>query len=119
MPDYPYSTLTKAETDGVPIYGVNKENQKYISPQAVKVTKMPNMDGDKLTEMDTWTTAGDYLAVVTGHGKTVKKACERAYSTIDDLHIPDMIVRDDIGESLEKSIPELQKHGFATDWTYV
>jgi hypothetical protein len=26
--------------------------------------------------------------------------------------------RDDIGEKLEKQIPELQKHGFALDFTY-
>lgn len=118
QPDYPYSKLTKAETDGVPIYGVTDDNKRYISPQSVKVTTMPSMDGLKLTNSPTWTSAGDYLAVVTGTGKTVKEACERAYKTIKEIHVPDIIYRDDIGEALEKKIPELQKHGFAKEFSY-
>src|SRR4029077_8911695 len=89
QPDYPYSKLTKKETDGVPIYGVTEENKRYISPQSVKVVTLPVMEGERLTEKPTWASAGDYLAVVTGTGKTVLEACNRAYKTVDELHVPD------------------------------
>lgn len=118
QPDYPYSNLTKKETDGIPIYGVTDANRKYLSPQSVKVTPMPAMKGEKLTEAPTWTTAGDYLAVVTGTGRSVKQACERAYTTLKELHVPDGMFRDDIGEALEEKIPELQALGFASEFTY-
>jgi phosphoribosylamine-glycine ligase len=76
------------------------------------------MEGDTLTQKPTWATAGDYLAVVTGTGRTVKEACERAYKTVDELHVPDIIYRDDIGEALDEKIPELQKLGFAKEFKY-
>jgi len=118
QPDYPHSKFTKAEVADIPIYGVTKENQKYLSPQSVKIDTMPDMEGDKVVEREIWCTTGDYLCVVTGLGKTVKKACERAYNTVKELHVPNMMYRDDIGESLEKSLPELQKHGFALGVAY-
>lgn len=118
QPDYPYSKLTKAETDGIPIYGITEENKRYISPQSVKVTTMPTMKGETLTDAPTWTSAGDYLAVVTGTGKTVEEACERAYKTVKEIHVPDIIYRDDIGEALDEKIPELQKFGFAEEFKY-
>jgi len=118
QPDYPYSKVTKAETDGIPIYGVTDENKRYIAPQSVKIASQPDMDGDKLVERPTWTTAGDYIAVVTGLGKTVKLACERAYGTIKELHVANGMYRDDLGEALEEKIPELQKHGYAKEFVY-
>ena len=118
IPDYPNSKFTKAELANIPVYGITDDNRKYIHPQAIKIEKMPDMDGDKIVERDMWATTGDYLAVVTGMGKTVKQACERAYKTIDQIHIPNMQYRDDIGERLKEQIPELQKHGYATEFSY-
>ena len=43
QPDYPYSKKTKAEVDGIPIYGVTKQNEKHLAPQAVKVAPQPVM----------------------------------------------------------------------------
>jgi len=118
QPDYPNSKFTKAEVADIPIYGVTKENSKYLSPQCVKIDTMPDMEGDNVVERDIWVTTGDYLAVATGLGKTVKKACERAYGTVKEVHVPNLMYRDDVGESLEESIPKLQAHGFALDWQY-
>lgn len=118
QPDYPHSKFTKAEVADIPMYGVTNENRKYISPQSIKIDTMPDMDGETVVERDIWCSTGDYLAVVTGHGKTVKKACERAYSTVKELHVPNLMWRDDIGEKLEKQIPELQKLGYALDIEY-
>ena len=118
QPDYPYSHLTKKETTDIPIYGVSAKNMKYIQPQCVKMAKLSDMDGDKVVEREIWATAGDYLAVVTGMGKTVSQACERAYATVKEIDVPDMIYRDDIGEKLSEEIPELQKMGYATEFKY-
>lgn len=118
QPDYPYSTLTKAEVEGIPIYGVTRQNLPYLSPQAVKIAKQPVQEGKEVVEKDCWTTTGDYLVVASGHGKTVRQAATRAYDTVKDLHIPNMIYRDDIGEKLEDEIPKLQAHGLATEWRY-
>jgi phosphoribosylamine---glycine ligase len=118
QPDYPYSKATKAETLDVPIYGVTDKNRKFIAPQSVKMAKLPTMVDGKVKDQEMWATCGDYLAVVTGSGKSVKVACERAYKTLKELHVPDAMYRDDVGEGLEKSLPELQKHGYATEFTY-
>jgi phosphoribosylamine---glycine ligase len=118
QPDYPYSKLTKAETDGIPIYGVTPKNQRYIQPQAVKVEKLPVMNGDSVGEEDNWSTAGDYLAVVTGTGKSVTQACERAYKTIKEVNVADLMYRDDVGEGLKEDIPKVQKHGFGMEFKY-
>lgn len=118
QPDYPYSLKTKAETEDIPIYGVTSKNQAYIAPQCVKLSRQPEMNGNKIVEKDIWSTAGDYLAVVTGLGKTVEKAAERAYATVDELHVPDLIYRDDVGEKLEKELPKLQAFGFAMEFEY-
>lgn len=118
QPDYPYSKATKKETEGVPIYGVTPKNEKYIYPQSVKIDKMPDMDKEHVVEKAMWVTTGDYVGVVTALGNTVKKACERAYKTVDELNLSDMICRDDIGEKLEEQIPQLQAHGYALEFEY-
>ena len=118
QPDYPNSKFTKRELEGIPIYGVTAENKKHIHPQAVKIESQPNMEGDEIVNKPTWTTTGDYLCVVTALGKTVSQACDRAYKTVKELHIPNMQYRDDVGERLEKELPELQRHGFALEFNY-
>jgi phosphoribosylamine---glycine ligase len=118
QPDYPNSKLTKREVADIPIYGITGENRKHVHPQSVKIESMPDMDGNQVVERDIWTTTGDYIAVVTGFGKTVKQACDRAYKTVKEIHVPNLMYRDDIGERLEKQIPELQKHGYAEGISY-
>lgn len=118
MPDWPYSNKTKEERSGVPIYGVTDKNHQYIAPQSVLMAKQPTMDGNKVVDKDTWTAADDYLAVVTGLGKTVKRACERAYATVKQIHVPDLIYRDDVGERLKEDLPKLHDLGFATEFEY-
>lgn len=118
QPDYPYSTRPHSETEGIPIYGVTAENEKYIYPQSVQIEKLPDMKGEKIAEKLLWSTTGDYVAVITGTGRTVRQACTRAYDTLRELDLSDGIYRDDIGEKLEDEIPKLQQHGFATEFKY-
>jgi phosphoribosylamine---glycine ligase len=118
QPDYPYSKLTKAETLDIPIYGVTDKNRRFIAPQSVKMATLPQMVDGKVAETPMWATCGDYVAVVTGVGKSVRRACQLAYRVIEQLSIPNMIYRDDIGEKLEKELPLLQSQGFAEEFTY-
>lgn len=118
QPDYPYSKLTQAKTTDIPIYGVTAKNQSYLYPQSVKMAKLPDMEGAGVVERKIWATTGDYVLVAVGMGKTVVRAATRAYDTVRELHIPDMIYRDDIGEKLAEEIPKLQAHGYAAEFTY-
>jgi phosphoribosylamine---glycine ligase len=116
QPDYPYSKLTKAETLDIPIYGVTEKNRKFIAPQSVKMAKLPQMIDGAVVDKDMWATCGDYIAVVTGTGKSVKIACERAYNTVKEIHVPDLMWRDDIGEKLEEILPDMHKMGYAKEF---
>jgi len=118
QPDYPYSKATKSEVGGIPIYGVTPDNQPYLWPQSVQRMRLPDMKGEKVIEQEIWASAGDYLMVVTGMGRTVRQACMRAYDTLDQIQVADMIYRDDIGEKLEEEIPRLKAHGYATEFHY-
>lgn len=118
QPDYPYSEKTKAETTGIPIYGVTPANETYLYPQSVMVEKLPDMEGKEIVEKPIWATTGDYVMVVTGTGRTVRQAATRAYDTLRELDLSDSIYRDDIGEKLEDEIPKLHAHGIATEFQY-
>jgi phosphoribosylamine---glycine ligase len=118
QPDFPYGKRPPEELEGIPIYGINKGNQKHIYPQEVKIETHPDMEGDKVVNRPVWTTAGSYIAVVVGSGGTVKTASDRAYKTVKELSIPDMIVRTDVGEGLKEDLPKLQKHGFSLEVKY-
>ena len=43
----------------------------------------------------------------------VRKARKDAYKTVDQISLPNMIVRDDVGEKLEDNLPKLHEYGFA------
>jgi phosphoribosylamine--glycine ligase len=117
QPNFPYIIEGSEPAPDNPIYGLNSTNIKHIQPQFVQIKKFPDMDGDKVKIKPMWSTAGEYLAVVTGFGDTVPQASRRVYKTVDQLSVSNMIVRNDIGKTLnEKQLPELQKLGFAADW---
>lgn len=116
QPDYPYSKLTKAETLDVPIYGVTDKNRRFLSPQSVKMTQLPQMIEGKIEEKEMWATCGDYVCVATGTGKSINQAADRAYKTVKELHIPDMMYRDDVHEKIVKILPEMHKMGYAKEF---
>lgn len=118
QPDYPYSMASKADTLDIPITGPSTGNRKYVHPQSVKMARLPVMKGEEITEKKIWATCGDYVAVVTGTGKTVTQARDRAYKVVGEIEIPDMMYRDDIGEKLQDELPKLHAHGFATEFKY-
>lgn len=116
--DFPNDGMELEDVCGLPVYGVTKRNEKYIQPQYVKIEKMPDMDGEKVVERPIWVTAGNYNAVVTGKGGTVKQATKRAYDTISEISIKDIGYRDDIGEGLKETLPKLHALGYAKEFRY-
>jgi phosphoribosylamine--glycine ligase len=121
MPDFPYSKLTKKEVSGVPIYHLDDENpfRRYIAPSEVMDGKAPAMVDDKIVDKRMMVTAGDYLAVCTGIGDTVREAQAMAYKVVESLDIPNStLYRTDIGSRLKKEVPQLQQYGFAKEWTW-
>lgn len=116
QPDFPYSERTKAETDGIPIYGVTDQNAPYLWPQSVKRVPQPVMKDGHVEMAPTWTSAGDYLLVATGTGETVELAARRAYATVRELHVPDMIYRNEAHEKVIEVLPRLQRLGYAREF---
>ena len=81
--------------------------------------KAPMEEGGKIVDKEMLVTTGDYVLICSGTGTTVEKAKENAYKVVDKMEIPNSpMYRTDIGCRLEKQLPELQKHGFATEWEY-
>lgn len=118
QPDFPYFKDSPDKNEGIPIYGITEKNMKYVQPQQVKIEKQPVMDGEKVVMRDTWTTVGSYIAVVCGLGKTVRQARHRVYATLKEISVSNGFYRDDIGEGLKEQLPELHKHGLATEFKY-
>lgn len=122
IPDYPYSRLTKKECSGYPLFGITDEDViNDIHCSEVQWGKAPCMDGDKVKmDVPMFVTAGDYICTVSGVGKTVEDARQKAYGTIKKkIEIPNSIMyRTDIGKKLEKALPELRSQGYACDVEY-
>ena len=117
--DYPRSKTTGRDHTGFPIYGLPDELSKDFALCEVMVGNAPQNDENGIVERPSLVTAGDYVLVANGVGKTVKQACERAYKNVKKIDIPDCInVRDDVGETLEWQVPQLQKYGYAENWKF-
>lgn len=119
MPDYPYSRLTGKQVVGIPVYGITPAIAASLHPcQVMKGIAPIEKDGQIVTE-EMWCTAGDYVLVATGTGKTVSQSSAEAYKILDLLSLPNSPMwRTDIGNRLKKQLPQLQKQGFATGMQY-
>jgi phosphoribosylamine--glycine ligase len=118
QPDFPYDQKKPDEVGGIPIYGVDRGNARYLAPQGVRMQSMPVMDGQAVTRQTIWTTSSTYVAVATGLGTTVQQARDRAYKVVESIHLANAIYRDDIGEELERTLPILHEHGYTSEMNY-
>jgi phosphoribosylamine-glycine ligase len=116
IPEYPYQSAPSDETCGFPIFGINKENRYNFHPCEMMLGDGIGENGEPEQML---VTAGCYACVVTGTGPTVSYAKKAAYGTLKELEIPNSpMVRDDIGDRLEKQLPVLQKYGYCTSWVF-
>lgn len=115
QPDFPYSNKHNDECCGFPVWGITDSNRYNIHPCEM-------MLGEALTDkgrVPLMVSAGSYLMVVTGTGKTVEGAREAAYRTVKELEIPNSpIYRNDIGCRLESQLKDLQLLGYALAWEW-
>ena len=122
IPDFPYSRLTKRDCSGYPLFGLTEEDTVTdVHLSEVQWGKAPAMVNDKVKlDVPMYVTAGDYICTVTGEGNTVCEAAANTYDTIKKkIEIPNSIMyRTDIGEKVEKFLPELQRHGYCTGMQY-
>lgn len=118
IPDFPFTKTTGRSPIGFPIYNVEKVLDE-VRLCEVMSGKAPIFRGNKVVEEDMFVSAGDYVLIACGSGDTIEEAQENAYNVVDVIEIPNsLIVRDDIGERLEKELPKLKAYGFCKDWKY-
>lgn len=118
MPDFPYDHITNRDNCGYPVYGLNESNIQNIHLAQCMLGEAPG-DNPTMANEEMIVTAGAYVYVATGTGKTISQAKDKAYKTIDSVELPNSPgYRTDIGCRLEEEIPKLQKYGYATDWKF-
>ena len=119
IPDFPFTKSTGRDPSGYPIYGLEKLKPNDVHLCEVKMGRAPVQKGNTIVTEDMVVSAGDYVLVTTGTASTVCEAAKKAYEVMDKIEIPNsLIVRDDIGERLEKELPILQSYGYCTDFVY-
>jgi phosphoribosylamine-glycine ligase len=116
QPDFPHDNAPPEVTEGVPIRGVD-EALPDLHLVEVMMGKGPIMESGKVVDRPTYETAGTYVCVATGLGKTVEKARAKVYGVVDRVHFPNRMFRTDIGEKVIAALPALKKHGYALDMT--
>lgn len=115
IPDYPYSHLTRKEVNGVPLYGMTPENENSIHPCEMMMGEAPHETDGKIASQPCLVSAGDYILVASGTGKTISESKKAAYKILDQLSLPNSpMYRTDIGNRLKKQLPKLQAMGYAT-----
>ena len=117
--DFPHENIPKSEWAGFPIKGIDETTRESLHLQQVQYGKYPALDGKTVVEKEGFLTAGTYVMVVTGTGKTVEAARKKAYDVAWQIKWPSNIMfRTDIGCRLEEELPKLHKHGYAEGLEY-
>jgi phosphoribosylamine--glycine ligase len=117
--DFPYGNFPIEKTAGFPITGLPKTSSKSAWLSSVMECSAPVMSGKEVVTEKTICTAGDYVLIATGLGKTVEQARESVYKTAWDINWPsNRMFRTDIGCRLEDGLKDLQKWGYAKGMKY-
>lgn len=104
---------------GYPVEGITNDNQYALHYQQMKFGKVPRLVDGKVVELLADVTAGNYMMVVSGTGRTVSAAQKDVYKTIKQLSMPSNLgYRTDIGDRLEADLKELQSNGYAKGMVY-
>jgi len=114
LPDFPYSNITMKELTGIPIRG--GDDMEHVHLSEAMLGTAPVMVGEKSVRLPTLVTAGDYLAVITGTGKTITEARRVAYNAANKMRKTpgSPFYRPDIGAGrMKKQLPELHRLGYA------
>lgn len=118
--DYPWEKWPHALVEGWPIRGLDSAEVFHNTAlTSAKLGKAPMIVGGKIVEGECIVTAGEYVLVAMGHGRTVEAACKAAYEVVDQISWPPHAnVRTDIGCRLKKDLKDLHRLGYALDVNY-
>ncbi len=118
--DYPWEKWPHARVEGWPIRGLDSAEVLHnVALTSVKLGKAPTVVRGKIEDGECLVTAGEYVLVALGQGRTVEAARKAAYQIVDQISWPPHAnVRTDIGCRLEKGLKELHRHGYALDMSY-
>jgi phosphoribosylamine--glycine ligase len=119
IPDFPVSKMTNREVSGIPVY--HATDREHIRLSGVMLQEVPMQVGDKVVRMPGYVTTDDYVLVATGTGENITAARRSAYAAVKKVKIAsnDPEFRWDIGKGrFVKQLPEIQKHGFARNFSY-
>lgn len=114
QPHYPYDMSTPDEVDGKPIQGVEDVLQDVHLVEAM-MGKGPVFEDGKVVERPTYQTAGEYVCVATGLGKTITQARSRVYATVKTVRFPNVMYRTDIGQKVQAALPSFHRFGWLMD----
>lgn len=118
IPQYPYLTPVE-KMIGVPIYNLNGRIMDRIHPACMMWGDAPQDVNGKTIRAPMHLSAGDYVLIASGSGKTVQQARAQSQRALKSLAMPSSPYwRPDIGQRLKKQIPELNRHGLAMGMTY-
>jgi len=116
LPEFPYGKTKPENMIGVPVQGVTSSMLPHLHPCAIQSGQAPTDCPNGIEMKDCWLTAGDYVLVASGTGESVRQARGRAYRILERLKVPaSPFWRPDIGQRLKKQLPEIQKHGYASN----
>lgn len=114
--DYPSKWLTQVENEGSPIYGLTPRRLSQVAFVDVMRDIAPLDVGGEVEDVETYCTAGNYILVGVGLGKSVVKAQEAAYGVMWDIDLPsNRMFRTDIGDRLEDDLVKLKAKGYCED----
>lgn len=99
---FPHGNSPAALVEGIPIGGLDEAGDAVHLVSAMRA-------GDEVQ------TAGEYVLVATGLGKTIERARAKAYGAVHKIRYPDPIYRSDIGCKVIDCLPKLRQFGYLTD----
>ena len=119
MGDFPWDNDPASHVDGWPIRGLSNKTLPHVALSSARMGKAPVASGKTIVEEEVIVTAGSYVLIATGTGKTVEDARNAVYSVCDEINWPPhRIYRVDIGCRLEDDLKALQKLGYAKGMKY-
>jgi phosphoribosylamine--glycine ligase len=115
--DFPYGHMTNKEVSDIPIYGATDLEHVHLC-EAMLADDVLAQVGDQPIRIPHYVSCGDYVAVVTGCGDTIKAARRSAYTAVKKVRMPTKpFYRTDIGAGrMGKQLECAQKNGFALNF---
>lgn len=112
QPRYPYNASAPEIVEGNPIAGLEDVYEDFHCA-SVMLGKGPRMESGKVVDGPVYMTTGEYVGCATATGKTVERARQKVYATVDKVKFANRMYRTDIGEKVIKALPALHRFGYA------